>query len=207
MKNILAKFDKVVNNTLDFKSRILMVVFSLGLLMTFFVPIWHINLQAPQYPEGLDIYVYTYKIQGGNNGNDIEEVNTLNHYIGMKTLKKEELKDLNWIPFIVGFLIILGLRVFFISGIKYLLDVFVVALYFSLFSFFRFVYRLHYFGHNLDPEAPVKIDPFMPVVLGKKELANFITYSYPSWGSLFLCAFVFGSGILLFLNIRKQLRQ
>jgi hypothetical protein len=59
----------------------------------------------------------------------------------------------------------------------------------------RFVYKLYVFGHDLDPHAPVNITPFMPVVVGTKQVANFTTHSWPSLGTIFMS--VFGVGVVL----------
>jgi hypothetical protein len=52
---------------------------------------------------------------------------------------------------------------------------------------------LHDIGTNLNPHAPVKVDPFMPVIVGSKKIANFTTYSMPQAGSMLL--FLFAGGI------------
>ena len=52
------------------------------------------------------------------------------------------------------------------------------------FAFGRFVYQLYLYGHDLSPEAPVKIKPFTPVILGTKDVANFTTHSFPQLGSI-----------------------
>ena len=72
-------------------------------------------------------------------------------------------------------------------------DLSMVAAYVSLAAFGRFVWMLWEFGHQLDPKAPVKVDPFMPVVFGEKQIANFLTCSMPQLGSL--CMFTFSCGV------------
>ena len=59
---------------------------------------------APQYPQGLTLDIYAHKVEGGRNGADIQEINTLNHYIGMKHLDRAQLSDLDWLPFGFGVL-------------------------------------------------------------------------------------------------------
>ena len=41
-----------------------MVVASLLLLLLFLFPIWHIKLDAPQYPEGINMYIWINNING-----------------------------------------------------------------------------------------------------------------------------------------------
>ena len=133
---------------------------------------------------------------GGNDGQHITEINTLNHYIGMRKLDAAAAADLDWIPFALGALVLLALRAAAIGTIRDLLDLVVITGYVSVFAFGRFVYRLWVFGHDLDPHAPVKVKPFMPVILGHKTVANFETYSYPQAGSYLLGTFVTGVIIL-----------
>ncbi len=67
-----------------------------------------------------------------------------------------------------------------------------IGAYISATAFGRFVYMLYECGHSLDPKASVNIEPFMPVVIGAKKVANFWTYSYPKTGSILLGVFTFG---------------
>jgi copper chaperone NosL len=60
-------------------SRIIIIVSSLAMITAFFTPIWDISLEAPQYPEGLGMKIWIDKITG-----DLNTINGLNHYIGMK---------------------------------------------------------------------------------------------------------------------------
>ena len=60
----------------------------------------------------------------------------------------------------------------------------------DFFAFAKFYYKLYIFGHHLDPKAPVTVEPFTPVIVGTKQIANFLTKSYPSMGSFFLLSFI-----------------
>ena len=46
-------------------------------------------------------------------------------------------------------------------------------------------------GHNLDPKAPVRVAPFMPV-FGTKQIANFTVTSLPRFGSVYMGIFALG---------------
>lgn len=187
---MIEKINEVLLQPLKNKSRLVLLIVTFGVAFSYFLPVWKFTLVAPQYPEGLELSVYLYKITGGENDKHIEEINILNHYIGMQTLNRENLKDLDWIPFAVGLLIIFGLRMALIGNLKALLDIVMFSVYLTVFAAARFIYTLYVFGHNLNPEAPVDVEPFMPVIIGSKQIANFTTYSYPNWGSLFLGLFV-----------------
>lgn len=191
---LVDRFQEFLDEPIRFRSRILLALLVIPLLLSFTQPLWRISMEAPQYPEGLYLDVYGYKLDAGHQGHDIQEINELNHYIGMRKIARTEFADLDWIPFALGLLAILTLRAAAIGDVRALIDLSVLATYFSLFSMARFVYKLYVFGHDLDPTAPVNIAPFMPVVLGTKQVANFTTHSWPQWGTGFMT--LFGVGLL-----------
>jgi hypothetical protein len=80
--------------------------------------------------------------------------------------------DLDWIPFALGLLALLTLRYAAIGNVRTLIDLVVVAGYVASFAFARFIYKLWYFGHSLAPDAPIKLEPFTPAVIGKKQIAT-----------------------------------
>jgi hypothetical protein len=162
---------------------------------------------APQYPKGLELDIYAYTIEGGNGGQDLNEINTLNHYIGMKKLEKVNFTDLEWIPFAIGVLALLALRVAAIGDVRSLVDLAVLTVYFGLFSAARFAFMLYAYGHNLDPRAPIRMEPFTPAILGTKQIANFSTASYPR-GATWLLA-LFGAVVagLAAWHLRRAFRQ
>ena len=51
------------------------------LLASIFLPYWHMELEAPQYPKGLFLTAYVNHLTG-----DVREIDGLNHYIGMRPL-------------------------------------------------------------------------------------------------------------------------
>jgi hypothetical protein len=145
--------------------------------------LWTIHFMAPQYPKGLVLEVYPYTIAGGNEGVDLSEINTLNHYVGMKKLDPADFADLDFLPFAMGILAVLALRVAAIGDVRALLDLAVLTSYFGLFSFGRFVFMLYNYGHDLDPRAPITLAAFMPPILGSKQMANFTVESWPALGT------------------------
>lgn len=172
--------------------RLLLVLLVVPLLASFAFPLWRISMEAPQYPKGLSMDIYSYQLVGGNDGHDIKEINTLNHYIGMRAITREELRDLDWMPFGLIALALLTLRAALLGNVRTLIDLSMVAAYISLVAFGRFVWMLWEFGHELDPKAPVDIEPFMPVVVGSKKIANFMTHSMPQFGSVLMGGFTAG---------------
>lgn len=192
MPTRLTQFYEFLQRPLFARARLLLALLVVPLALSFTAPLWRIQMRAPQYPEGLAMDIYAYQLVGGHEGEDLQEINTLNHYIGMHHIDRAAMSDLDWIPFALGALLILALRVAAIGNVRSLVDLCVVTAYVSAFAFGRFAYRLYVFGHDLAPDAPVKVKPFMPVLLGSKQVANFTTESFPLLGSLYLGLFVLG---------------
>jgi hypothetical protein len=195
MTRFFERFHALLAKPLAPRSRVLIVALVIPLGFALVQPLWRIRMVAPQYPTGLTLDVYSYTIQGGNEGRDLPEINTLNHYIGMKHLDRADFTDLDWIPFAIGALILLALRLAAVGDVRALVDLAVLTGYFSLFSAGRFVFKLWSYGHDLDPHAPIHMDPFMPAVIGSKQVGNFATVSYPLLGSYLLG--IFATAILL----------
>ncbi len=188
MKALFERSNRFLDLPLDLGPRSLFIAAALLLLPVYFLPLWKLTMFAPQYPDGLRLGIYAYKLEGGNGGQDIREINVLNHYIGMKDLAIEDFSEFKWMPFVVGALALLFLRATVHGKMSSLLDVFVLFLYFGLFSLWSFAYKLYRYGHQLAPTAAVKVPPFMPPLFGHKKLANFEVYSYPTAGSYVLAA-------------------
>jgi len=190
---------------LDVAPRLMLFVASGLLVAVFILPLWTLTMFAPQYPEGLSLDIYSYKLEGGNQGQDVKEINILNHYIGMRDLVEEDFTEFKWLPFVVGALSLLYLRAAAVGTVGHVLDVLVLNLYFSAFALWSFGYRLYQYGHTLSPTAAVRVDPFMPPVFGSKQLANFLVYSYPgaaSWAMAVSTALVLVAMLLAWRTTR-----
>ncbi len=201
MNQSLVRFYRFVRRSLIFRSRVILGLSVIPLAMSFSAPLWNIHMLAPQYPQGLDLRIFAHTIEG-----DIEEVNTLNHYIGMRRIDRVALTDLDWIPFAIGALVLFTLRVASIGNVRSLIDLAVLFLYFSVFSLGRFAYTLYVFGHDLDPMAPFTVEPFTPAIFGSKQIANFTTTSLPGAGSAWIgvfAAILFGVLVWNLLAFRR----
>jgi hypothetical protein len=179
----IEKSNRFLEVPLALAPRGLLVLAVLLLVPTYLLPLWRMTMFAPQYPQGLRLDIYSYKLDGGNRGQDVREINILNHYIGMKELDTADFTEFKWIPFVVGGLGLLFLRAAAHGKMAHLVDVSVLFGYFSLYSLWSFGYKMWSYGHKLDPTAAVKVDPFMPPLVGHRTLANFEVYSYPAPGS------------------------
>jgi copper chaperone NosL len=183
MKDLYDRFLKALARPLVPKSRILVLVAAVLITGSLALPLWHMTFVAQQYPEGLDLWIYSHDLVGGDEGNDLTEINVLNHYIGMAELKPADFNELKWLPLVIGLIIVLTLRVAAIGDLRSLVDLMVLAAYFGAFSLWSFWYKLSFYGANLDPRASVQVAPFMPPIFGYKLVGQFDVWSYPTWGS------------------------
>jgi hypothetical protein len=188
------------------RARLGVLVCSLVLLGAYAVPMWHIKMYATQFPNGLELTMYPHKLTGGNDGRDVQEINVLNHYIGMRPLQQQDFVEMKWIPFALGVFVLLGLRAVVFGKVGNAVDLTMLFSYFGLFSLGSFYYRLWWYGHHLDPEAPITVAPFTPPLLGHHKLANFDVYSYPGLGSYLFAVFGTTLAVLLVLDWRARRR-
>lgn len=166
-------------NKLTKIERIIVAIASLSLIATFFVPIWRIDLFAPQYPEGLTMKIWLNDIKG-----QIDIINGLNHYIGMRKISVAMFPEFEFLGYVVGFYILLGLTVAIIGNRKILFWYLVFTAFggmFAVYDYYRWGYE---YGHNLDETAPIKVPglSYQPPLLGHKRLLNFDAYSLPDIG-------------------------
>ncbi len=192
MPSLLTRAYGVLSLPIRGWARVAVILLALPMGLSFTQPLWRIRMEAPQYPNGLTMDIWAYKLDGGHSGHDITEINELNHYIGMQKIDESQIPDLDWIPFAFGALVLLGLRAGTIGDVRDLVDLCAISVYISIFSLARFGYKLYSFGHFLDPKAAVHVKPFMPVLLGTKQIANFTTHGYPLAGSYMVGAFIGG---------------
>ena len=188
ISNLLGWEFRFLHKPLNLWSRLLLLAAAVTIAVSIFFPLWKMHLVAPQYSDGLDLFIYSYKIVGGGlNGQHLVEINNLNHYIGMAPIQQADFLEMRWIPFIFGLITLMILRSVVFGQMGNLVDLFVVYCYFGIFSIGSFWYRLYTYGHNLDPHAPMHITPFTPLLLGTKQIANFRESSYPQLGAYLLC--------------------
>jgi len=185
-------------------SRILVAVAGLVLALLYVTPLWRIDLGAPQYPEGLGMRIWVHQIQGAT-PNDLQNINGLNHYIGMAPIHPDEIAELRFMPWVVAGLIG-GALLVAVVGRRALLFGFTV-LYAGvaaagLYDFWRWEYD---YGHNLDPTAAIRIPgaSYQPPLIGTRKILNFTASSWPDVGGI--AAFV--SLALVLLAVAFELRR
>ena len=169
---------------MDTRSRLLVAVASLLLIGMFVLPIWRIDLAAPQYPEGLGMEIRINTIRG-DTPFTLGNINNLNHYIGMKPIEPDAIPELAVMPWLVGVLIVGGLLVAALGKRSLLYGwaaSFIAVAVAGLVDFWRWTYD---YGHNLDVEnAIIKVPgmTYQPPLIGTKQLLNFTAVSWPGAG-------------------------
>jgi len=175
-----------------------MIIGSLLLLGLFVFPMWNIRLGAPQYPEPLGIDIYVNGLQDENEF-DLQNIDGLNHYIGMKTLpKQEDMWEFSVFPKVVIAMSLLGV-LFGILGLmgkvshNWFLFWFILMSILAALGIYDFNLWLVDYGSDLDPNAIMKLlNPdgtpmvYNPPLIGHKKLLNFDAYSYPRLGGIML---------------------
>ena len=203
MSGTLDQFNEKLNQPLTLTSRVLVLLAVVAIIPTFFAPLWTMTFYAQQYPEGLELFIYSHDLVGGDDGNDLTEINILNHYIGMAELKPSDFTELKWVPLLTGLIGLLALRAATIGSLRSVVDVLLILTYFGGFSMWSFYYKLSYYGANLDPKASVNVEPFSPPMFGYQLVGQFDVWSYPGLGT-----YCFGAaGILLLGAIWLTWRQ
>lgn len=175
---------------LDWPIRLLLLLSVAVLPLAWQGPLWRMSFQSNQYPDPLRLAIHIDHLEGQltSNRDDLREINTLNHYIGMRPLLESDFTEFVWLPFVIGIIGLLILRLVAFGRLRDLVDVFVLYVYFGLFSMWTFYSKLHTYGHQLDPEAPIKVKPFTPPMLGSVQIANFRVNSYPDLAAYVLTA-------------------
>lgn len=187
------------------RARLLAALTGLMLIVMFFVPMWRIDLEAPQYPEGLGILITLTDVQGLNEF-DLKNINQLNHYIGMQQIVPEAIPELKIMPWLIGLMIALaGMTA--ITGSRTLLTIwmisFVVLMFAGLVDFWLWEYD---YGHNLDLEnAAIKVPgmSYQPPLIGSKQLLNFKAHSWPALGG-WIAILSVASSVLLWWTSRPK---
>jgi len=170
------------------RARWLIVVAAALMATVFVLPLWRVELIAPQYPEGLGMLIRVNGVEGIK-PHDLNSINNLNHYIGMKEIVPESIPELKYMPWILGALIVGGLLV---AAFGKRLPLYVyggalgLLLVAGLYDYWRWGYD---YGHNLDMSVAIIKIPgmtYQPPLIGSKKLLNFYATSWPASGGIAL---------------------
>jgi len=182
-----------------------MLVAAVSLVLMFFFPLWKITLLAPQYPDGLGMFIWINKITG-TEPSTLQNINIMNHYIGMKAIEPDSIPELTFMPYIA--LALAGLALILVFVKKWQLNLvwtilLVVAGALAIYDFYLWEYD---YGHNLDPKAAIKIEgmAYQPPLFGTKQILNFTAMSYPRMGAVFLGLAMVMGGLASYFGIKQR---
>ena len=187
------------NHKIKIVTKIVLLICGLALIAVLKVPMWRIELTAPQYPEGLKLLIYSNEL-GGN----VDIINGLNHYIGMKTLHTEDFMEFTLLPYIIIFFVAAFILIALLGKRKWLNLLFVLFVCFGVIAMIDFWRWEYNYGHNLNPNAAIIVPgmAYQPPLIGYKQLLNFGAYSIPDIGGWIFV----GVGALLLSTVLFELR-
>lgn len=162
-------------------SRILIGISILLMLSAYALPLWHILLDAPQYPEGLEMKIWINGLSG-----NINQINGLNHYIGMKHIAIDDFREFKILPYVFSAVLLLGVIAAIINSRKLAIAWFISLCVFGIVGFSDFYIWEYNYGHHLNPHAAIKVEGmnYQPPLVGYKQLLNFTAGSLPDTGGI-----------------------
>ena len=164
---------------------------------SYFLPFWNFKLVAPQYPKGLMMTIFLDGVGGA-----VEEVDIINHYIGMHKLTEAAPLERAFGPYMVALLAVMAVIGAIFAGRKTHPLAIGVAAALPLGFLGDTLYWMWKFGHNLDPNAPIDFAPFMPQLFGHGQIGQFHTWAWPGVG--FWLAVVGAASVLGAMALRSR---
>ncbi len=188
-----------------------MIIGALLPLLLFVFPLWKITLEAPQYPTPLGMYIFINDFVDAN-PHDIQNINLMNHYVGMKYIP-EAIPEFKIFPAGIIITTLLGLLIAWKANYKWYFYWFILMVSLSIAGLYDFYLWEYDYGHNLDPKAILKftnpdgsVMGFQPPFFGSKDILNFRAHSYPQLGAYSL-ALGIAFGLMAFFRGRKEKRN
>lgn len=185
------------NTQLSNLVRVILIVCGFALIAVLLVPLWQIEFNAPQYPEGLILKMYPHKLSG-----NVDIINGLNHYIGMKTLHTKDFMEFTLLPYIISCFAAMCFFTAILNKRKWLTLLFSAFVFFGILAMVDFWRWEYNYGHILDPNAAIQVPgmAYQPPLIGYKQLLNFGVYSTPDFGGwIFIMV-----GLLLLISVIFQ---
>lgn len=143
-----------------------------------FSPLWTMRLEAPQYPAGLELVAYGNRMEG-----DLGEINELNHYIGIRAIEPDSVTELAlFVPVMTALVLVVVAGAFVVRGwrLRALLAAAVWSIPLGMLADMQ--WWLYSYGHDINPDAPLRIKEFTPRVLGSTKVMNFHSEAMVSTG-------------------------
>jgi copper chaperone NosL len=160
------------------------------------LPVWEARLSAPQYPQGLSLTAYGDRVEG-----DLAEINQLNHYVGVEAFDPAAVSEMRLFLPTLGLAAVAVVVGTLLAGRRFLGRLARLGLWLIPIGMLADIqFRLWQFGQSPDPTAPIRLDPFTPLVVGPTKVLNFTTMAFPGgalWaltGAAFLVTF--GPGLV-----------
>lgn len=201
MKRHTSPYHEFFIQPLSGLARVVLLLAIVAEIFAFTGPLWNMSFRSNQYPDALKMSIHINHLAGQKteSRDDLREINSLNHYIGMRPILESDFAEFTWLPFVVGAFGLLILRAVIFGRIRDLLDIVVLYVYFGIYSAWDFYNKLYSYGHVLSPDAPIKVEGFTPPIFGEVKIANFWVSSFPASGSYALL--VFGGLLVLALAL------
>lgn len=133
-------------------------------------PVWVTSFTAPQYPQGLRLEVYLDRVTG-----DTNEVNILNHYVGMRPIEKMAPVERSVAFILLALVCVLAIGAATFPRTLWQVMLILPLVLFPLGMLIDLYAWLWYAGHSLDPTSPLSmtVKPFTPKLIGEQRIANF----------------------------------
>ena len=150
------------------------------ILGVFAFPLWVISLKAPQYPQGLGLHIHVDRIEGSQ-PHDLQNINGLNHYIGMHKIEPDSITELRYMKYFAAGLALTAALVGLLRRRSLLLAWAIIAIVLSGVGMYDFYQWEHRYGHELDPSAAIKVPgmSYQPPMFGTKQMLNFQATAWP----------------------------
>ena len=145
----------------------------------------------------------TEGVSGGDEGNDLYKINELNHYVGMAQIHPGDFWEFTALPIILCAFGILFVVAAVMKSKKLSIASLISFGIFGILGFVDFYHWTYVYGHNLSPDAPIKVPgmAYQPPIIGEKQLLNFDALSQPDLGGYFLVT----AGLILAFVVLKEI--
>jgi len=156
-------------------------------LASYAFPLWTTYLRAPIFGDRTTLHIsITFRGVLDAEPEAIQNLNIGHHYVGLPPLHPEEMVELKLTPALPAIIIVtIALNALGKLRTRYAILIGVLTLGGFIAYFQWWLYNL---GHSTKPGAPVKIEPFTPMVMGSYTVANFHATNFLDVGFWLLVA-------------------
>jgi hypothetical protein len=185
-----ARLQEMLARPIGWPVRLLLLAAAVALLFVFRAPLWTLSFESNQYPDPLRMEIHATHLEGVKTPqrDDLKEINSLNHYIGMRELTGHDFPEFVWLPLVIVAVGLILLRAAALGDRRAMADAVATYSIFAAYAGYTFYRRMYEYGHELAPDAAIKVEPFTPPLFGTVKVANFWVESYPGGASYALIA-------------------